>query len=58
MLCTWLGQLRPSHEVYQALGEVYRVIDIAGEGGGRLPGVPLLLRSGGGRAGRSVAGRR
>jgi len=49
---TYLARAKKSHEVYGALGEVYRVIDNPGEGG--LPGVPLHLRSSGGKVGRDL----
>jgi len=51
--CTvYLARASKSHEVYQALGEVYSCIDNPGIEG--LPGVPLHLRSGGGKVGREL----
>merc|ERR1712083_42825 len=49
---TYLARAHKSHEVYGALGEVYKVIDNPGVGG--LPGVPLHLRSSGGKVGRDL----
>lgn len=49
---TYLARANKSHEVYGALGEVYKVIDNPGVGG--LPGVPLHLRSSGGKVGQDL----
>ena len=48
----YLARAPKSHEVYHALGEVYKCIDNPGPSG--LPGVPLHLRTGGGKMGRDL----
>jgi len=51
--CTvYLARAPKSHEVYKALGDVYKCIESPGTEG--LPGVPLHLRSGGGKVGREL----